>query len=70
MQINGIKIEAEQYLNTEQLAQALGKCKDTLAIDRAKKRGVSYYKIGGRVFYKGEDIISHFESSKVEVIKG
>ena len=55
----------ERGLTEKQVAKIIGLSVSTLRLDRHKRRGIPYYKIGKAVRYDPEDVSSFLESKKI-----
>ena len=54
------------YLNEMEVAAITGRAISTLRNERFMRKGLPYYKIGGRsIRYKVEDVISYMEGRKI-----
>lgn len=54
------------YLNEKEVAAITGRAISTLRNERFMRKGLPYYKIGGRsVRYKSEDVIAYMESRRI-----
>lgn len=61
-------IESINMLNTIETSRLLGVSRSTLALWRFKKTGPSYFKIGRKILYKKEDLLSLLKNSRVTII--
>lgn len=61
MKINGHTIEADRYYSAKEWAEIRGVKIKTLAKRRSERVGEPFVKEGRSVFYRGKDIIAHFE---------
>jgi predicted DNA-binding transcriptional regulator AlpA len=54
------------YLNEKEVSKITGRAISTLRNERFMRKGLPYYKIGGRsVRYKSEDVISYMEGRRI-----
>jgi len=54
------------YLNEKEVAAITGRALSTLRNERFMRKGLPYYKIGGRsIRYKTEDVIAYMESRRI-----
>jgi hypothetical protein len=53
------------YWNAKECARRLGRSADTLCRWRKRKKGPPFLRIGGRVFYKPEDVLGWIDSSRL-----
>jgi hypothetical protein len=52
-------------LTEKQVSKIIGLSVSTLRLDRHKRRGIPYYKIGKAVRYDPEDVSNFLESQKI-----
>ena len=58
--------QANELLEPRDAAAVVHKTRQTLAIWRcAKKVNLPYFKVGGRILYRRQDLIAFLESSRV-----
>lgn len=57
----------DKMLSIPVVCERLGVSKSTLAQWRVEKKNLAYYKLGGRVMYREEDINEFLKGKKVEV---
>ena len=55
-------------LSIEEVCEKLKVSKSTLAVWRAERKNLAFYKLGGRVVYKEEDIEEFLKGNKVETV--
>mgnify|MGYP001770117880 CR=1 FL=1 len=54
------------YLTEQEVSAITGRAISTIRNERFMRKGLPYYKIGGRsVRYKSEDVISYMESRRI-----
>jgi predicted DNA-binding transcriptional regulator AlpA len=54
------------YLTEKEVAAITGRALSTLRNERFMRRGLPYYKVGGRsIRYKIEDVIAYMESRRI-----
>ena len=58
--------ELPKYLKAEQVSKLLDITKGSLAQDRYRNEGIPYIKIGKRVRYERDDVLSYLERNKVQ----
>jgi hypothetical protein len=59
------QVEKPVYVNEHKAHEVSGKSLATLRNDRFHRRGIPYYKIGGLVRYKLQDIYDFMESHRI-----
>ncbi|HNZ31835.1 MAG TPA: helix-turn-helix domain-containing protein [Smithellaceae bacterium] len=65
------QILAKPYLNEKEVATITGRALSTLRNERFMRKGLPYYKIGGRsIRYKTEDVIAYMESRRIAFDEG
>jgi len=57
--------EAIRWLNETEVAELTGRAKQTLRNDRCRGRGCPYYKIGGSVRYKLDEVITFMDAHRI-----
>lgn len=60
--------ELPKYLKAEQVSKLLDITEGSLAQDRYRGEGISYTKIGKRVRYERDDVLSYLEQNKVQPV--
>ena len=56
----------KKYLNEREVAAITGRALSTLRNERFMRRGLPYYKVGGRsIRYKTEDVIAYMEGRRI-----
>jgi predicted DNA-binding transcriptional regulator AlpA len=56
----------KKYLNEKEVAAITGRALSTLRNERFMRKGLPYYKVGGRsIRYKSEDVISFMEARRI-----
>jgi len=54
------------YLNELEVSALTGRAVSTLRNERFNRKGLNYYKVGGRsIRYKTEDVIAYMEGRKI-----
>lgn len=53
------------FIDTNGAAKRFGIPKRTLMLWREKRRGPDYFRLGGKVFYKVEELKIYFEAGRV-----
>lgn len=61
MILNGHQIEPEKLYTPKEWASVRGVTEKTLAKNRSQRTGEPFIKVGRAVYYRGSDIIRHFE---------
>lgn len=60
--------ELPKYLKAEQVSRLLDITEASLAQDRYRGEGIPYIKIGKRVRYERDDVLSYLEQNKVQTV--
>ena len=64
MEIN--ELMKKPYLNEMEVAAITGRALSTLRNERFMRKGLPYYKVGGRsIRYKSEDVIAFMEGRRI-----
>jgi len=59
------------YLSEKEVATITGRALSTLRNERFMRKGLPYYKIGGRsIRYKTEDVIAYMEARRISFDEG
>lgn len=59
-----------EWLRETEAAKVLGRSVASMRMDRIRKRGVTYYKVGRKVLYSPQDLDTFLESSRVSPAGG
>ena len=59
-------IEPDKLYPGEQAGALVGRSQKTLANDRSARKGAAYIRLGGRVYYRGADLLAEIERARVD----
>jgi len=55
-----------RYINEKDVSRFMGKSVMALRMDRHKRQGLPYHKVGKRVFYDREEIIQYMDEHRIQ----
>jgi hypothetical protein len=56
----------KKYITEKEVSQITCRAVNTLRADRHHGRGIPYYKLGNKVLYRLDTVVSHIEAHRIE----